>query len=57
MAVDGRLVSRAALVTLGTLVALGVDGRLAVLAAVAGSVKVVSTPRGGLVPMRSLIGL
>lgn len=55
--VDGRTATRAALVTLGTVVALGVDVRLAVVVAAAGAAKVMLMPRSELVPLRSVLGL
>ncbi|MEM9037253.1 MAG: hypothetical protein AAGA99_22290 [Actinomycetota bacterium] len=55
--VDGRLAARAAIVTLGSVIALGVDVRLATIVAVAGAAKVMSTPRSGLMPLRQVVGL
>lgn len=57
MVVDARHVARAGAVTLLAAIALGVDGRVAVLVAGVGAAVVAWSPRGQPTSLRSLLGL
>ncbi len=54
--VDARHVARAGVVTLLTAIALGVDGRLAVVVAGIGAAVVAWSPRGEQVTLRTFLG-
>ena len=57
MAVDARLVARAGAATLLAAIAIGVDGRVAVIVAGVGAAVVAWSPRGQQVSLRTLLGL
>ncbi|MEM8904091.1 MAG: hypothetical protein AAGF02_10345 [Actinomycetota bacterium] len=55
--VDARQVARAGAVTLLAAIAIGVDGRVAVMVAGVGAAVVAWSPRGQQVSLRALLGL
>ncbi len=57
VSVDARQVAKAGAVTLLAAIALGVDGRVAVIVAGVGAAAVAWSPRGQQISLRALLGL